>query len=54
VSIIPKALAEVLNLDLPEETDISYGIGGEIKVKNTKMKVILNKNHEKYDLIIPV
>ena len=54
LSIIPKALAEVLNLDLSGEINKSYGIGGEIKVKNSKMKVTINKNHERYMFDIPV
>lgn len=43
VSVIPKVLAEVLDLDLSGKTDISYGIGGEIKVKNSKMNISLQK-----------
>lgn len=55
VSIIPKALAEFLNLDLSGETSISHGIAGEIKVKESKMKVTLKKSHEEvYSYIIPV
>ena len=54
ISIIPKALAEVLNLNLSGKTKISHGIGGEIKVKNSKMKVTVKKNHEEYTFDIPV
>lgn len=54
ISVIPKALAEVLNLDLSGEEEVSYGIGGEIKVKNTKMEIVLKKGIEKYNFVIPV
>jgi len=43
VSIIPKALAEVLNLDLSGKTSTSHGIAGELKVKESKMRVMLKK-----------
>ena len=54
ISVIPKALAEVLDLDLEGKTHESYGIAGEIKVKDSKMKVTISKNHESYSYIIPV
>jgi predicted aspartyl protease len=54
ISVIPKALAEFLDLDLSGETNISYGIGGEIKVKESKMNITINKNHEEYHYTIPV
>lgn len=55
ISIIPKALAEVLDLDLSGETSTSHGISGSIKVKNSKMKVTLKKNHdETWTSMIPV
>ncbi len=55
ISIIPKALAEVLNLDLSGETQISHGISGSLKVKNSRMKVTLKKSHdETWSQTIPV
>jgi len=55
ISVIPKSLAEFLNLDLSGETDISYGIGGEIKVKKTRMQITIEKVHEEeYSYNIPV
>lgn len=54
VSVIPKGLAEVLNLDLSKETQISYGISGEVKVKNSNMTITVQKNREKYTFAIPV
>lgn len=54
ISIIPKALAEFLDLDLSGETHVSYGIGGEIKVKTSKMRVTVKKNRENHSYMIPV
>lgn len=54
VSVIPKALAEFLDLDLSGETDKSYGLSGEVNVKNTKMEISLGKGHEQYTFKIPV
>ncbi len=55
VSIIPKALAEFLNLDLSGKTMEGYGIAGKIEVKESKMMVILKKDHEeKHEYTIPV
>jgi len=54
LSIIPKALAEVLDLDLSGETQTSYGIASEIKVKSSKMNVVIERKHEHYEINIPV
>lgn len=54
ISVIPKGLADVLNLKLSEEVQSSFGIGGEIKVKNSNMTVIIKKNHENYNFTVPV
>jgi len=54
ISVIPKALAEVLDLDLSGEIQSSYGIGGEIKVKNSKINIIIEKNRERYNYTIPI
>lgn len=54
ISIIPKALAEVLDLDLSGKIHPSYGIAGEIKVKDSKMRVTIKKNHETSTFVIPV
>ena len=54
VSVIPKALAEVLDLDLSGKEEISYGIAGEIKVKNTIMEITIQKPREQYNFSIPV
>jgi len=54
LSVIPKELQIFLNLDLRGKESNSKGIGGEVKVKNTKMNVNINKGHENYDFIVPV
>ncbi len=54
ISVIPKDLAEVLDLDLSGEKEISYGIGGKIEVKTTKMEILLKKGRDEYRFVIPV
>jgi len=54
VSIVPKALAEFLDLDLTGATGESYGIAGKIEVKGSKMRVTVEKNREDYSFDIPV
>jgi len=47
VSVIPKGLADYLNLELGDKTT-SKGIGGEISVWNSLMNVEVGKPHENY------
>ena len=47
VSIIPKGLAEYLNLKLKNK-DTSKGIGGEITIWNSLMNIGINGGHENY------
>lgn len=47
VSIIPKGLAEYLNLNLKDK-DISKGIGGEITIWNTLVNIRVQRGHENY------
>ena len=54
VSIIPQDVAELLGIDLTKEREISRGIGGEVEVINTKIKINIKKGHETYDFLIPV
>ena len=53
-SIIPKGLAEVLNLNLSGQTQDSYGIAGSIKCIQSSVKIVFRQNHEKYELSIPL
>jgi hypothetical protein len=54
VSVIPKGLAELLGIEMPKETTSSFGIGGEIKTKNSKMEVSIKKKHEEHTFTVPV
>tara|TARA_Y100000310_G_scaffold301013_1_gene337114 strand:+ start:367 stop:798 length:432 start_codon:yes stop_codon:yes gene_type:complete len=54
LSIIPQDVAELINLDLSGEKDKSRGIGGEVEVVNSKMKIHIEKKHERYLLEVPV
>ncbi|NCN87087.1 hypothetical protein GW932_04590 [archaeon] len=54
VSVIPLALAELLNLDLNSEILESNGIGGTIKTKRSSMRVEISKNRESYSIQVPV
>ena len=47
VSVIPKGLAEYLNLKLGHK-DISKGIGGEIAIWNSSLNVGIRRRHEDY------
>jgi len=44
-SVIPKDLAELINLDLSGEVTKANGIGGEVRVIRTKMKVRIGNSH---------
>lgn len=54
VSVIPQDIAELLGIDLTKEKEISRGIGGEVDVINTKIKINIKKGHESYNFLIPV
>lgn len=54
MSVIPKGLAEVLDLDLSKETQKAFGVGGDVQVKNSEMLIKIGKKHEKYEFKIPV
>jgi len=54
VSVIPQDIADLLGVDLTKEKEISRGIGGEVEVINTKIKINIKKGHENYDFLIPV
>lgn len=54
ISIIPKDIAELLNLDLSGKEITAKGLGGEVKVKESKMQINIKKHHEDYTFIVPV
>jgi hypothetical protein len=54
VSVMPKDFAELLGLDLNAEEEKANGIGGEVRVVNSKVDIMVKKGHESYSLLIPV
>jgi len=54
ISAIPKDIAELIGLNLDKPVTSAYGIGGKVDSIQTTMNIILEKGHEKYDLILPV
>lgn len=54
LSVIPKDVAELLNLDIHKETSKSKGIGGDVNVINTNLLVNISKGHESYNINLPV
>lgn len=54
ISVIPKDVAELLNLNLDGKNEKSRGIGGEVDVINTKLNINIKKGHENYTFMIPV
>jgi hypothetical protein len=54
ISVIPRGLAEFLKLKFEVE-QISKGIGGDIKVWNSKVDITVRGGHEKYEFTnIPI
>ncbi|MBI9019039.1 MAG: retroviral-like aspartic protease [Phycisphaerae bacterium] len=53
-SVIPKGLADILNLDMTGPKQDSYGFGGKIKCIESNVNITLKQNHEKYEFKIPV
>ncbi|MBI9018789.1 MAG: retroviral-like aspartic protease [Phycisphaerae bacterium] len=53
-SVIPKGLAEILNLDMTGPKQDSYGFGGKIECIESNVNITLKQNHEKYEFKIPV
>lgn len=54
LSIIPKEVADLLNLNLEGKKDKSRGIGGEVDVINTIITINIKKGHEDYSFTIPI
>ena len=54
ISVIPEGIAKFLNLNLDGKKEKANGIGGQISVINSSVNVNIRKNHENYDLNIPV
>jgi hypothetical protein len=54
ISAIPLELAELLGLDLTGPKAPAYGIGGEVDSVETKVRITVEKGHEKYTFLIPI
>lgn len=54
LSVIPKDIADLLDINMDGKKDKSRGIGGEVEVVNTNMVVNIKKGHEDYSLNVPV
>ena len=54
LSVIPKDIAELLDVDLSGEETVSHGISGEVKVKESKIRINIKKGHEDYSFVIPI
>jgi len=54
VSVIPLDVAQLLDLDLTGEENKANGLGGEVRIKNSKMLVNVKHAHEDYNFNIPV
>ncbi|MFA5060692.1 MAG: retropepsin-like aspartic protease [Candidatus Pacearchaeota archaeon] len=54
VSVMPKDFAELLGLEFVGEEEKANGIGGEVRVINSKTEVMIKKGHESYEFSMPV
>ena len=54
ISAIPKAIADILGLDLSSKRSPAFGIGGKVDSIETTMNIIVEKGHEHYAFQMPV
>ena len=54
ISAMPKAIAEILGLDLNGKKTLAYGIGGQVESVETKVSMTVQKGHENYVFQIPI
>lgn len=55
VSMIPLSIAELLGLDLNEESKFqAFGIGGKVDALETKINITVQKGHENHKFQIPI
>lgn len=54
ISAMPKAVAELLGLNLRGKKTPAYGIGGKVDAVETKVNIIIEKGHERYTFQIPI
>ena len=53
-SVLPRGLAEILNVDLSGPQQDSFGFGGKIICIQSKVSLLLSQGHEKVHLEIPI
>lgn len=54
ISALPKAIADILELDLKGKRTPAYGIGGKVDSIGTKVNITVEKGHEHYSFQIPI
>lgn len=54
VSAINETTARILGLDMNAPAETVHGIGGAIQAKFSKMAIIIERRHERYEFKIPV
>jgi hypothetical protein len=54
ISAISKDMAELLGLDLSGKKEKSFGIGGKVDSVSSKVRLTIEKGHEKYNFTVPV
>ncbi|MFQ5531510.1 MAG: hypothetical protein ACE5ES_02745 [Candidatus Nanoarchaeia archaeon] len=54
LSIIPKEIAEVLDVEYTGDNEVSGISGKTIKTKEGRIRIIFGKSREKYSFIIPI
>lgn len=54
ISVIPKEIAEILGLNISGDVTPAYGIGGKVNSVETKVNILIEKGHERYNFSIPI
>ncbi len=55
ISAMSQQMAEILGINFSKkEINSAFGIGGEVKSVQTKIKVLIEQKHERYELDLPV
>lgn len=54
VSAMPRAVAEILGIDLSVGVTTAYGIGGRVESIETKVFTTISKGHERYRFKTPM
>lgn len=54
ISVIPRAIAEILGLDLKGTAEKAYGIGGPVDSIEAMVNVTVERGHERHSFQIPV